>query len=64
MRVDNVLRKRSGRLKAHQFHLELEAQLRAFVLWQRPRRLSTLPNALYSGHNLVVLRNRKHFPDQ
>jgi hypothetical protein len=23
-----------------------------------------VPNALYSGHNLVVLRNRKHFPDQ
>ena len=32
MRVDNVLRKRSGRLKAHQFHLKFEAQLRAFVL--------------------------------
>ena len=32
MRVDNVLRKRSGRLKARQFHLKFEAQLRAFVL--------------------------------
>jgi hypothetical protein len=28
------------------------------------RMRSTLPNALYFGHNLVVLRNRKHFPDQ
>jgi hypothetical protein len=39
MRVDNVLRKRTGRLKAHQFHLKFEAQLRAFVLWQPQRQL-------------------------
>ena len=40
MRVAYVLRKRSGRLKARQFHLKFEAQLRAFVLWQPQRRLS------------------------
>ena len=36
MRVDNVLRKRSGRLEAHQFHLKFEAQLRAFASASNP----------------------------